>query len=585
MLGGLGKGAAFSAVLGLVGLAGALTAQVVGAWTYTVSTDVYTSSTVPTTAPGVASTANPTTASPGEYISDSATIPKGGESYILGGTVTFDLYSGTPPPSCSGYGTPLTEAALTVNSTMSVTPAPTDETVYSYTAGTSGYFQVPSTAASGTNYYWVAAFKDSENSIFYSSCSSEEVTVVVPKSSTQISTSVQGLPITLQQSDVTNPNKIFDMITLSGATDLINNQVTVTLEAVSGSSSVHQTYTVTLTQSGANWVGQTPDFVPEAAGQFCYAVSFAGDANNSPASSACGQEGFTVNQYPASLVTYPVTPVTSAVGMVLDDTAVMNIYPNHQAMGGSGQYGSVTFGLYTDSSCSNQVTAGGSALGATEDVLWVSSASEMEATVSLTVATPLASGTYYWLAAYSGNYDNTAYSTCGEPTTIAANIPSISTTPSSTSVTSGTSVYDAAQVTGLVAPASTDSVDFQLVSDCTASPSYSKDLGSVMLTISGGTGSASSPSMSAPAAGTYYWLAIFSGDANNASVSESCGTEKVVVTSTGGGSGTLGASTTSSSTPGTGADLFGPGLAGALTLLLGGLLLIAGRRWRRLGGL
>ncbi|MGH7697880.1 MAG: hypothetical protein ACRENV_04285, partial [Candidatus Dormibacteria bacterium] len=334
--------------------------------------------------------------------------------------------------------------------------------------------------------------------------------------------------------------------------------------------------------------GQTPDFVPEAAGQFCYAVTFAGDANNSPASSACGQEGFTVNQYPASLVTYPVTPVISKTGMVLDDTAVMNIYPNHQAQGGSGQYGSVTFGLYTDSSCLNPVKVGGSPVSATDDIVWQSSVSEMEATVLIPVATPLASGTYYWLTAYSGNYDNTAYSTCGEPTTVAANIPSISTTPSSTTVTSGTSMSDTAQVTGLLAPTSTDSVDFQLVSDCTASPSYSKDLGSVVLTLTSGvtyTGTATSSSMSAPAAGTYYWKAIFSGDASNASVAETCGTEKVVVTSTGGGSGTLGASTTSSSTPGTGADLFGPGLAGALTLLLGGLLLIAGRRWRRLGGL
>ncbi|MGH7610526.1 MAG: hypothetical protein ACREN4_00755, partial [Candidatus Dormibacteria bacterium] len=345
LLGGLGKGAAFTAVLGLLGLAGAMTAQVVGAWSYSVLTSTYTSSSVPTAAaPGTASG----TAQPGQYIDDSATVDDPSDQYVQTGFVTFALYQGTPgaPPSCSSLGTPL-QSSSDVPVTQTATGT-TTEKVYSASATSGGYLQIPSTATSGEVYCWVATYTDTSESNKTFTELPEVVTVNVPPPPLGISTSVQGLPITLQQSTVTNPNAVYDIITLSGATSASSTTVTVsvTLKALPGvgqSSSVNKTFNVILTLTDQNgtwvWVGDTPNFVPEAAGQFCYSVNY----NNGQVVSTCGQETFTVNKYNASLTTYPVTPVTTAAGMVLSDLAVMDIYPNHQAQGGSGQYGAVTF--------------------------------------------------------------------------------------------------------------------------------------------------------------------------------------------------------------------------------------------------
>jgi hypothetical protein len=52
----------------------------------------------------------------------------------------------------------------------------------------------------------------------------------------------------------------------------------------------------------------------------------------------------------------------------------------------------------------------------------------------------------------------------------------------------------------------------------------------VPITISGGTATAESPGAGLTAPGTYYWVAVFSGDANNASVSSGWGDEPVTIT-------------------------------------------------------
>jgi Ice-binding-like len=101
--------------------------------------------------------------------------------------------------------------------------------------------------------------------------------------------------------------------------------------------------------------------------------------------------------------------------------------------------------------------------------------------------------------------------------------PTIATTPSG-SVPAGGSVSDSASLSGGAAP--TGSVTFKLFApgDTTCTTPIATKTG----TLSGNT--ASSGNVPVGAAGTYYWVATYNGDANNSPVTSPCGSEKVVVT-------------------------------------------------------
>lgn len=103
---------------------------------------------------------------------------------------------------------------------------------------------------------------------------------------------------------------------------------------------------------------------------------------------------------------------------------------------------------------------------------------------------------------------------------------SISTTPSP-SVPVGGSISDSATLSGGVSPSG--SVTFKLFG-----PGASTCSGTPLATRTGAlnNGTASSGNVTAGSAGTYNWVAVYNGDANNASVTSPCGSEKVIVTAT-----------------------------------------------------
>jgi hypothetical protein len=176
-------------------------------------------------------------------------------------------------------------------------------------------------------------------------------------------------------------------------------------------------------------------------------------------------------------------------------------------------------------------------------------------------------GVYHWVAVYSGNADNESVNSgCDEePVTTTKAGPAIATTASAGGVT-GTSISDTATVSGGHNP--TGTVTFKLFgpSDATCSGTPMFTAKDVALT----AGSAQSGAFNGTStAGTYNWMAWYSGDANNAAVNSKCTAEPVTITAkpTGG----VGALTT----PSTGADLslklavgllvIGVGLVTALT--------------------
>ena len=163
-------------------------------------------------------------------------------------------------------------------------------------------------------------------------------------------------------------------------------------------------YTVTETVGGSG-ATTTPGFKTVAAGDYCWIVTYSGDANNDPASSSCDSERVTIAKATPTLTTTQI-PATAAVDATIYDTAHL---VGAAALDGTGTY---SFGLYTNSSCTTQVA------GAT----WTYAATTTsQTTVSGFDASTLDPGTYYWGASFSGDGNNNAPilpMTCNEPVVV-----------------------------------------------------------------------------------------------------------------------------------------------------------------------
>lgn len=538
----------------------------------------------PAPAPTISSTPNPTAASEGQALTDSAAVNNPTDAWPAnesGGPWIQFWLNGPNDPSCQAgsaifysaeipYSTSTGKVSFAVSSSQKVY----DQTL-SHPAWVSSWN--PSWDMTPGTYRWVVDYyywDTSTNSmqLLESNCNAEEVTVSAPAIATQASPS--SGPTTGTFSDTA---QITDVPQTSPA-------ATVNFNLYSGSTSssctgtpVYSSGPEAITMSGQNGTA-TSGSVSLNSGPYEWqaVLNWAG----SSLKSQCGTEDVTAAGTP-SITTVPV-PATAVVGSKpLSDTAqITGLYDPQPA-------DSVDFALYQPTSgevpqdCGTLVKDfGNSPIGSSTMVNGVptwsvaSNGSYMVPTV----------GTYYWEVTFNSVQDpfNTSTSFCGEPVTISQTTPQIVTTPSAGGPV-GTSLSDGAAVTGLVNPSSSDTVDFSLYSDssCTV---LVKDLGTGSLsgpTSVGGvdTWSASSPGAGfAPTtSGKYYWGVSFisSNDPNNPSSSAPVCGEEVTLTAAGG---VLGAST---STPGTGADLLIPGLLASLALLLGGLLLTVGLRLRR----
>ncbi len=244
-----------------------------------------------------------------------------------------------------------------------------------------------------------------------------------------------------------------------------------------------------------------------------------------------------------------------AVGTALSDTATVTGTLGSPA-------GSVIFTLFPPSNPTCSTSAGAAAPVYTSSAINLVSTTPGVSTAASGSHPAEAPGTYHWIAAYTptGSTYNAVESSCtSEPVTVSQAGPSISTTQ-----TQGGSapfaVSDSATLTGGVNP--TGSITFNLYptsADCAAGTG-SVFTSTVQLPSSAPftVGSGNSPALSAQ--GTYQWVAKYSGDANNASVSSACGDEPV----------TIGAGPQGITTPGTGGT-------GSLTgITIGGFLLLSG---------
>ncbi len=249
-------------------------------------------------------------------------------------------------------------------------------------------------------------------------------------------------------------------------------------------------------------------FASNAAGTWHWTADYSGDTNNAPASSICASEPVIVNQANPGITT-TATPATGTVGVAAitgDSATLLNAY---------GPTGSVTFTLYSDASCSLPVfgmSGSGTILGTAAS--WSKS------------WTPINAGSYYWQAVYSGDANNaSATSVCtSEPLTVGKASPTIGTTLSASSITAGNGVNDSATLSGATSGAG-GSVTYTVYTDngCTLNPEAAGTE-----TVTGGS-VPNSNLITFNTAGSYYWQAVYSGDANNASATSVCTSEPLTV--------------------------------------------------------
>ena len=204
-------------------------------------------------------------------------------------------------------------------------------------------------------------------------------------------------------------------------------------------------------------------------------------------------------------------PASGTVPVALNDKATLS--------GGVGPTGTITFNLYGagDTSCKSApiFTVG----------LTVTGNGDYTTTTGPTVST---AGTYEWVASYGGDANNlTATTSCGdEPVVVSPAQPKIVTTPSSGGLAPVT-LTDSATLSGGVGPTGTITFNLYGPNDTSCK---SAAIDTETATVSGDGTYATPSGFSATQGGTYEWVAVYGGDANNLTATSGCGNEAVVVT-------------------------------------------------------
>ncbi|MDQ1418627.1 MAG: hypothetical protein QOJ52_589, partial [Acidimicrobiaceae bacterium] len=396
------------------------------------------------------------------------------------GTITFSLY-GPNDPTCAG-------AAVT-----SVTPV----------NGEGDYQSTPVTVTASGTYNWVAAYSgDAANLPSTSGCNDEGESVTVSLSTPTLSTTASG-PVT-----VGGPTT--DTAALSAA---VNPTGTITFrlygpnDATCGGTPVFSS-AVTVNGNGSYPSGS---FSPLVAGTYQWVAVYSGDANNALVTTPCNDanESVVVGQAGPSIMTQASAPV--AVGGGITDTATLT--------GGLNPTGTITFTLMQF--CGTQAPLFTSTMTVTGNGSYTSDS-----------FTSVAPGTYFWVASYSGDANNgAAVSPCGAPNE-SVDVTKASTaivTQASAPVAVGGAITDTATLSGGVN--ATGTIVFTLFgpdnASCTGPPIFTSTATSPV----DGPGSYTSDPFPTTAAGTYRWVAVYNGDANNAAAATSCGdpVESVVV--------------------------------------------------------
>src|SRR4029077_2848558 len=249
-------------------------------------------------------------------------------------------------------------------------------------------------------------------------------------------------------------------------------------------------------------------------GTYYWVAYYSGDHNNSAAKSGCADEPVEVT--PAGpAVSNTQNPATGVVGGVFKDKAEVT------GLFGATPGGTLTWKLYDNKECKNTPLA--------EDSTPVTGNGSYETPKGATISSV---GTYYWVAYYSGDHNNSAAkSGCAdEPVEVTPAGPAVSTTQAPATGVVGGVFKDKAEVTGLFGATPGGTLTWKLYDnkECKNTP-LAEDSTPVT-----GNGRYETPKgATISSVGTYYWVPYYSGDHNNSAAKSGCADEPVEVTPAG----------------------------------------------------
>ena len=418
----------------------------------------------------------------GGTISDSAVLAGG---VAPTGTITFTVF-GPANPTCTG--TPVFTSSTTV-------------------AGNGTYSSASFTTTLAGTYQFVASYSgDANNNPVVSPCGAPNESVVVSKANPTI--------VTTASPTVKSGGSISDTATLAGG-QAPTGTITFTLFGPANPTCTGvPIFTSTVPVSG-NGVYPSGPFTVTATGTYQWIAAYSGDANNAAAMSGCGAANESVVVTPATPTIVTTASPSVAAGNPITDTATL--------AGGSAPTGTITFTVFGPN---NPTCTGTPAFTSTVPV------NAGNGNYTSAPFTPNLAGTYQFVAAYSGDANNQAVtSPCGAPNESVVVTPATPTivTQASPPVAAGGSVTDTATLAGGINP--TGTITFTLFgpnnATCTGAPIFTS-----VVPVNAGNGNyTSAPPFTVTAAGTYRWVAVYSGDANNAAVTSGCNApnESVVV--------------------------------------------------------
>ena len=254
---------------------------------------------------------------------------------------------------------------------------------------------------------------------------------------------------------------------------------------------------------------------PLQAGSYSFLAAYSGDANYTASTSSC--EPFSVLQGSAAAATTVFDAATNAawagtetVGASAYDTATVT------GAGGVTPTGTVTYTFFTNIACSGA--------GASAGTVTLTGAG---AVPNSNIQGPLAAGDYAFWAVYSGDANYTGSTSSCEPFSLVQASTTAATTVFDAATNSawagtertGASAYDTATVTGTagVTPTGTVTYTFFIDNACTVT---GVSAGTVTLN---GDGTVPNSKIEGPLqAGSYSFLAVYSGDANYTGSTSSC---------------------------------------------------------------
>ncbi len=435
--------------------------------------------TVSAASPAIVTTANPT-----------GTIMLGTTSLTLNDTAVL----------AGGYN-PTGTLLFTLKQGGATVFTQTDTVTGNGTYTTAG-FTLPTTGTVTGTYTWTVAYSGDGNNNAANDQGGAAEQVTVSAASPTLTTAPTPATVTL---GATTPPLLTDTATLSGGFDPTGD---ITFELFRGSTLVH-TEMVAVSGDGAYTTptGFTLPTTGTATGTYQWDATYSGDVNNSSVSdNNAADEQVTVSAASPMIVTIANPTGTITLGTTsptLNDTADLE--------SGYNPTGTLLFTL----------KQGGATVFTQTDAV---TGNGTYTTPGLTLPTTgTVTGTYTWTVAYSGDGNNNAANDQGgaaEQTVVSAASPTLTTAPNLTTVTLGATapplLTDTADLEGGYFP--TGDITFELFRGSTL-------VHTEMVAVSG-NGAYTTPTgftlpTSGTVAGTYEWVAIYTGDDNNSEVSDS----------------------------------------------------------------